>query len=154
MKRTEQGEAMLGLSLAPAMCDVELPKELDTSEKVQALINRWMDRNVDEIGHVREISHVMNGWENPTVQENLSSGWTTSPDESVLSLVGVVPVIGSANGSTRDLIVCRLKPGGLPWKIRFWWDGNQQSIEAVRSYVNPSRVLVAFGRMSCELLDS
>lgn len=143
----------LNLGLVPVMCDVRLDQELSV-EEVHELLDRWMTENVAEIGHVRVISRVMNHWDNPIVQSNLSSGWTTSPNEDVLSLVGVIPVVVFADGSTLDLIVCRLKLDGRPWQIRFWWDSNQQSIDAVRSNTNLQQVVDAFGRLDYQLLDS
>lgn len=146
--------AMLGLNLGltPAMPHVKLPPELSV-EEVRNLLRRWMERNVAEIGHVREISHDMNGWENPVVQGNLSSGWTNSPNEDVINLVGVIPVIVYDDGNTLDLIVYRFKLGTNPWELRFWWDGNQRSVEGVRSNTNLQQVVDAFGRMY-QLLDS
>ena len=143
----------LNLGLVPVMCDVELEPELSV-EEVRNLLDRWMTRHVAEIGHVRAISHVMNGWDNPIVQDNLSSGWTNSPNADVLNLVGVIPVVAFADGGTLDLIVCRLKPGNVPWQIRFWWDSNQQPADAVRSDTNQQQVVDAFGKMYYQLLDS
>jgi hypothetical protein len=143
----------LNLGLVPVMCDVELIPELNV-EEVRNLLCRWMDSNVAEIGHVRDVSCVVNGWENPIFQKNLSGGWINSPDERVLNLVGVIPVVAFADGETLDLIVCRLRPRGMPWQIRFWWDSKQQPADAVRSTTNLQQVVDAFGRMDYQLLDS
>lgn len=140
----------LNLGLVPVMCDVELNPELSVDE-LRELLGRFMAANVAEIGFVREVAHTMGDWENSIVQLNLSSGWTDSPNEGVLNLVGVIPVIVADDGSTLDLIVCRFKPGNKLWQLCFWWDVNQRHIEAPRNRENHQQVVDTFARMDHQL---